>query len=70
MKFSELSNKLTNGLGLYISLIKNNIDNVDSSIRNKEMAFCYELPFAILPFNICLDVRSMNIVSSSKEINE
>ena len=27
MKFNELSNKLINGLGLYISLIKNNTDN-------------------------------------------
>ena len=47
IKFNELSKKLINGLTLNISLIKNNIDNekylkikpVDSSIRNKEIAF-------------------------------
>ena len=62
MKFNELSNnmsiKLINGLRLYISLIKKNIDNgkkilktVDSSIQNKEIAFCSDLPFGILSFN-------------------
>ena len=53
IKFNELSKKLINGLTLNISLIKNNIDNekylkikpVDSSIRNKEIAFFLWITF-------------------------
>ena len=60
MEFSELSDnmniKLINGLGVYISLIKNDTDNgknlkikpVDSSIQNKQLGFCFELSFGIL----------------------
>ena len=60
MEFSELSDnmniKLINGLGVYISLIKNDTDNgknlkikpVDSSIQNKQLDFCFELSFRIL----------------------
>ena len=82
LKFNELSNtmsiKLINGLGLYISLIKKNIDNgknlkiktVDSSIQNKEIAFCSDLPVRILSFNSYLAIKSMNIISSIVEINE
>ena len=78
MKFNELSNKLINRLGLYISLIKNNIDNrknheiktVDSSIQNKELVFCFDLPFAILSLNSYLDNKSMTIISSVVEINK
>ena len=79
MKFKKLSNnmniKLVNGLGLYISLIKKNIDNgknlkikpVDSSIQNKEIACCSELAFGILSFNSYLDIESMSIISSNVE---
>ena len=78
IKFSELSNKLINGLKLYISLIKRNIYNgknlkinsVDSSSQNREVAFCSELPIGILSFNSYLDIRSMNIIFSSVEKNE
>ena len=84
MKFNELSNnmniKLINGSELHIFLIKKNIyiDNgkstiikpVDFSIKNKETDFCSELLFAILSFNSYLDIESMNIISSSVEINE
>ena len=73
-----MSIKLINGLGLYISLIKKNIDNgknlkiktVDSSIQNKEIAFCSDLPVRILSFNSYLAIKSMNIISSIVEINE
>ena len=79
MKFKKLSNnmniKLGNGLGLHISLIKKNTDNgknlkikpVDSSIQNKEIACCSELPFGILSFNSYLDIESMSIISSNVE---
>ena len=79
MKFKKLSNnmniKLVNGLGLHISLIKKNTDNgknlkikpVDSSIQNKEIACCSELPFGILSFNSYLDIESMSIISSNVE---
>ena len=78
IKLNELSNntsiKLMDGLGLYIYLIKNNIDNgkqnpVDSIIKNNQIAFCSELYFGILSFNNYLDIGSMNIISSSVEIN-
>ena len=78
MKFNELWNnmsiKLIDGSRLYISLIKKNIGNgknfkikpVNFSIENKEIAFCCELPFGILSF----DIRLMIIISSIVEINE
>ena len=58
-------NKLVNVLGIYISLIKNNICNgktrkvnpVDSIIKNKEQACCYNLPFTILTFYSYLDTQ-------------
>ena len=73
-----MSIKLINALRLYISLIKRNIDNEknlkitppDSSIKNKEIAFCAKLLFGILSFTSYLDIGSMNITSSSVEINE
>ena len=42
----------------------------DSSIQNKETAFCSELAFGILSFNSYLDIESVNIISSRVEINE
>ena len=84
MKFNELSNsmsiELINGLRLYSFLMKKNIDNeknlkiktveiVDSSIQNKEIAFSSDLPFGILSFTSYLDIKSMNIISPSVEIN-
>ena len=63
---------------LYSSLIKKSIDSgknlkvkpADSSNKYKQIAFCSDLPFGILSFKSYLHVKSMNIISSSIEINE
>ena len=54
IKVNKLSNKPINGLALYPSLIKDNIDNgknhkiepAESSIKSKEIGFCSGLTFA------------------------
>ena len=43
---------------------------VDFSIKNKEIAFCSELPIGILSFNRYLDTELMKMTYSSVEINE
>ena len=77
-KLDVLSTKLKNWLALYISLIKNNIDNgknlkikfVDSNIKSEEIAFCSDLPPAMLSLNAYLDIQSVKSICSDVEINE
>ena len=69
---------LINGLALYVSLIKNNIDNgkniqvkpVDSSIKSNEIPFSTDLLSGILSFNSFLDMESVKTISPNVEINE
>ena len=78
IKFDVLSKKLKNWLALYISLIKNNIDNgknlkikfVDSNIKSEEIAFCSDLPPAMLSLNAYLDIQSVKSICFDVEINE
>ena len=78
IKFNESSKQLINGLALYISLIKNNIDDgknfkitpVDSSIKSNEITFCSDFPFGNVSFNNYLDMESVKTISSSVEMNK
>ena len=77
-KLDVLSKKLKNWLALYISLIKNNIDFgknlkikfVDSNIKSEEIAFCSDLPPAMLSLNAYLDIQSVESICSDVKINE
>ena len=77
-KLDVLSKKLKNWLALYISLIKNNIDKgknlkikfVDSNIKSEEIAFCSDLPPAMLSLNAYLDIQSVESICSDVKINE
>ena len=77
-KLDVLSKKLKNWLALYISLIKNNIDNgknlkikfVDSNIKSEEISFCSDLPPAMLSLNAYLDIQSVESICSDVKINE
>ena len=82
MKFNKLSNdlniKLIEGTNSTISYIKDYINNgenitidpIDSSLKNKCIAYCPELSFGILSFSSYVDIEAMNIISSDVEINE
>ena len=43
---------------------------IDLSIKNKQIAFCPELPFGILSFSRFVDIEAMNIISFNIEMNE
>ena len=43
---------------------------IDLSFKNKQIAFCPELPFGLLSFSSYVDIKAMNIISSDVEINE
>ena len=53
--------------------MKKYIDNVeklnkksfDLNLKNKQRAFCSNLPFGILSFSSYVDIKSMNIISSN-----
>lgn len=45
------------------------VETVDSSIQNKEIVFSSDLIFGILSFTSYSDIKSMNIISPSVEIN-
>ena len=82
IKSNKLSNdfniKLIEGTNGTISYIKDYINNkenltidpIDSSLKNKCIAYCPELPFGILSFSSYVDIEAMNIISSDVEINE
>ena len=40
------------------------------NLVNKEITYCFELPFGILTFNGYVDIEKMYIISSDVEINE
>ena len=55
----------------YINNGKNlNKKPVNLSIKNKQIAFCSNLPFWILSFSSYVDIESMNIISSDVDTNE
>ena len=55
----------------YINNGKNlNKKPVNLSIKNKQIAFCSNLPFWILSFSNYVDIESMNIISSDVDMNE
>ena len=45
------------------------IKPIDSSLKNKCIAHCPELPFGILSFSSYVDIEAMNIIFSELEIN-
>ena len=81
-KFNKLSNdlniKLIKGNKNFILYAKDCINNgenlrkkpINLSIKNKQTAFCSNLPFGILSFSSYVDIESMNIISSDVDINE
>ena len=40
------------------------------NLVNREITYCFELPFGILTFNGYVDIEKMYIISSDVEINE
>ena len=55
----------------YINNGKNlNKKPLNLSIKNKQIAFCSNLPFWILSFSSYVDIESMNIISSDVDTNE
>ena len=55
----------------YISNWKNcKIKLIDSSFKDKCVAYCNELPFGILFIFSYLNIETMNIISSNVEINK
>ena len=55
----------------YINNGKNlNKKPLNLSIKNKQIAFCSNLPFWILSFSNYVDIESMNIISSDVDMNE
>ena len=81
-KFIKLSNdlkiKLIKSNKKIIRYAKSRINNeenlnknpIDLSIKNKQMAFCSDLPFGIISFPSCVDIESLNIISSDVDMNE
>ena len=65
----------TNGTMFHMKDYINNGENfktkpIDSSLKNKCIAYCLELPFIMLSFSSYVDIEAMNIISSDVEINE
>ena len=55
----------------YINNGKNlNKKPLNLSIKNKQIAFCSNLPFWLLSFSSYVDIESMNIISSDVDTNE
>ena len=42
----------------------------DSTLKNKGIAYCFELPFAIISFSSYVKIETMNIISSDKEMKK
>ena len=82
VKFNKLSHylniKLIKGNRNFILYIKDYINNgknlnkkpIDLSIRNKQIAFCSNLPFGILSFSNYVDIKAVNIISSDVQTDE
>ena len=43
---------------------------IDLSIKNKQIAFCSNLPFGIISFSGYIDIKTMSIISSDVQTNE
>ena len=78
-KFSnDLNIKLIKGNRNFILYMKNYINNgenlkkkpIDLSIKNKQIAFCSNLPFGVLSLSSNVDIESINIISSNVDMNE
>ena len=79
-------NKLVNNLGIrliketkncilnipeYITSRKNlKIDIVDLSLKNKSIAYCFELPLGIISFSSFVNIVTTNIFSLDLEMNK
>ena len=46
------------------------IKPIDSSFKNKLIAYCLELPFRIISSSIYVNVEIVNIISSDVEMNK
>ena len=80
--FNKLSNylkiKLIKGNRSFIFYMKDYINNeknlnkkpIDLSIKNKQVAFCSNLPFGILSFSSYVNIETMNIIFSDVDMNE
>ena len=81
-RFNELFNdpniELIKGNRNLIFCMKKYTDNgenlnkkpIDLSIKNKQIAFCSNLPIGALSFSSHVDIKSMNITSSDADMNE
>ena len=54
---------ISNGKNLKIILI-------DLSFKNKQIAYCPDLPFGIISFNSFVNIETMNTIFSDLEVNE
>ena len=43
---------------------------VDISLKNKCIAYCFELPFGIISISSYVDIETMNVISSDAELNK
>ena len=43
---------------------------VDLSLKKKQIAYCFELPFGIIYFSSYVNIETMNIISSDVEVNK
>ena len=46
------------------------INPVDSSLKNKRIAYCLELPFGIISSPTYVNIETMKIISSDVEMNK
>ena len=86
LRIESKFNKLVNNLGIrliketkncilnipeYITSRKNlKIDIVDLSLKNKSIAYCFELPLAIISFSSFANIVTANIISLLVEMNK
>ena len=60
-------NKLANNFD--IRLLKGTKTSIDSSLENKRIAYCFELPFGIISISSYVNTETMNIISSDLKMN-
>ena len=55
----------------YISNGKNlKIIPIDLNFKNKQIAYCPDLPFGIISFNSFVNIETMNTIFSDLDVNE
>ena len=72
---NDLNTKLIEGTNGTVSYMKDYINNgenlkikpIDSNLKNRYIAYCFELHFEILSFSSNVDIKAINIISSEVE---